>query len=431
MTPAFPDGLMAAFDAYEQALNDDDLATMDQLFAPGPRTLRGDRGGLLVGHDQISAFRRVRGGAPARDLAEVRVHVIDDNAAVVTAVTAPRRGGHGLQSQLWRRVNGSWVIVAAHVSPAPTTFDATVWRIVGAPLVAGAPHGPLAGETVAVKDLFEVAGYQVGAGVPAYLAEQPAATRHADAVARLLDAGATVRGIAHTDQFAYSLAGDNPHYGTPPNAAVPAAVPGGSTSGPATAVALGDASIGLGTDTAGSIRVPASYQGLWGLRSTHGAVPTAGLVALAPDFDTVGLLTRDPHTLVRATAALVDDAGVAVPDDVVGLDDVGFDLAAMLDPFRTHQGFQAWQLHGDWIRAHPDALRGSAAARFEAASRITPPRTTPPGGPGGGTGADRRPSGHRRPQPAQRIVAGTTAVGDTDRGRRNSSGHPAAHLCGR
>ncbi|MFC7482895.1 amidase family protein [Luedemannella flava] len=179
------------------------------------------------------------------------------------------------------------------------------------------------------------------------------------------------------------------------------------------------------------MRVPASYQGLWGLRSTHGAVPTAGLVALAPDFDTVGLLTRDPHTLVRATAALVDDAGVAVPDDVVGLDDVGFDLAAMLDPFRTHQGFQAWQLHGDWIRAHPDALRGSAAARFEAASRITPPRTTPPGGPGGGTGADRRPSGHRRPQPAQRIVAGTTAVGDTDRGRRNSSGHPAAHLCGR
>jgi Asp-tRNA(Asn)/Glu-tRNA(Gln) amidotransferase A subunit family amidase len=254
----------------------------------------------------------------------------------------------------------------------PTTVDTTVWRVVGTPLIAGAPDGPLAGETVAVKDVFAVAGYPIGAGVPAYLAEQPAATQHAAAVARLLDAGATVRGIAHTDQFAFSLAGDNPHYGTPLNAAVPAAVPGGSSSGPATAIALGDASIGLGTDTAGSIRVPASYQGLWGLRPTHGAVPIAGLVGLAPDFDTVGLLTRDPDVLVRATAALVNDAGVAVSGEVIDLDDAGFDLPAMLEAFQTHQRFQAWRLHGDWIRAHPDALRGSAAARFEVASQVTP-----------------------------------------------------------
>jgi Asp-tRNA(Asn)/Glu-tRNA(Gln) amidotransferase A subunit family amidase len=362
---------MAAFDAYERALTDNDLSTLDQLFAPGPQTIRGDRGGLLVGHEQVRAFRRVRGGAPVRDLSKVHVHVVDTNTALITAVTAPSRGGHGLQSQLWRRLDGTWAVVAAHVSAAPTTFDATVWRAVGTPLIAGAPDGPLAGETVAVKDVFAVAGYPTGAGVPAYLAEQPAAGNHAAAVARLLDAGAAVRGIAHTDQFAFSLAGDNPHYGTPLNAAVPAAVPGGSSSGPATAVALGDASIGLGTDTAGSIRVPASYQGLWGLRTTHGAVPTDGLVGLAPDFDTVGLLTRDPDLLVQATAALVDDAGVAVPGEVIDIDDAGFDLAAMLEAFQTHQRFQAWQLHGDWIRAHPQALQGSARARFEAASQIT------------------------------------------------------------
>ena len=86
----------------------------------------------------------------------------------------------------------------------------------------------------------------------------PAEAEHVDAVSALLHAGADVRGIARTDQFAYSLSGDNGHFGAPPNAVSAGALPGGSSSGSATAVALGAASIGLGTDTAGSIRVPAS-----------------------------------------------------------------------------------------------------------------------------------------------------------------------------
>ena len=276
-----------------------------------------------------------------------------------------------------------------------TGFDTRVWREFGDPLVPGG-SGPLDREMLAVKDLYDVAGHRVGAGVPAYLHDSPVAPENAVAVARLLQAGAGIRGIAQTDQFAYSLAGDNDWYGTPPNAVVPEALPGGSSSGCATAVALGQASIGLGTDTAGSIRVPASYQGLWGLRTTHGSVPTTGLLGLAPHFDTVGLLTATGDLLARAAEALLEGAGGrdvepglsapaaltdGLPVDAVFQDWLGaqdgverVDLppaAAMAEAFRVHQGFQAWQHHGPWLAVHPGALKGAAAERFSTAAGIT------------------------------------------------------------
>jgi len=369
---SIPTGLNDAFHAYERALMENDLGAMSRLFAAEGTTLRGDRGGLLVGHEQIDALRRVRGGALSRDLADIQVQVIDDNTALIVAVTASRRGGHGLQTQLWRRTTAGWQVTAAHVSAPPTTFDPAVWRIVGDPLVPPTGIGDLQGQTVAVKDVFAVAGHAIGAGVPAYLDEQPRATTHAAAVARLLHAGAALRGIARTDQLAYSLAGDNPHYGTPVNALVPGALPGGSSSGPATAVALGAASIGLGTDTAGSIRIPASYQGLWGLRTTHGSVPVDGMVGLAPEFDTVGLLARTPELLRCAAAALAPGSAFALSGEVVDLDDLGLtDLAGYAEAFRVHQAFQAWSVHGAWIADHPGAVVGSAGERFAAASRIT------------------------------------------------------------
>lgn len=223
-----------------------------------------------------------------------------------------------------------------------------------------------------------MAGSAVGGGVPAFLAERDVETGHATALRRLLDAGASVRGIARTDQFAYSLAGSNEHYGAPVNAVVPGALPGGSTSGPATAVALGAASIGLGTDTAGSIRVPASYQGLWGLRTTHGAVPRDGILPLAPDFDTVGLLTRTPDLLARAASALL---GAHTPGDLhldlTGqvemteiADELG-DLAAVSKAFSVHQGWQAWRAHGAWLEAHPGSVVGAPAERFARAAGVT------------------------------------------------------------
>lgn len=272
--------------------------------------------------------------------------------------------------------------------------DPAVWRITGAPLVRGASTGPLAGQTVAVKDLYEVEGFAVGAGVPAYLAESRPADGTSPAVAALLASGADVTGIAQTDEFAYSLAGRNPHYGTPPNPAVPGGVPGGSSSGPASAVALGLASIGLGTDTAGSIRIPASYQGLWGLRATHGAVSGDRLMPLAPTFDAVGWMTRSAHTL-RAAAAATLDAGkqIAVAPALVVAPalleycepevreafealgefdavDVG-DADELFLTFRTVQAAEAWRTHGAWISAHPGALGEDVAARFAFAATVT------------------------------------------------------------
>jgi len=406
-----PDALWAAYEQYEEALRENDLQVLSDLFAPGPDTLRADGTGVLVGHDAVTAFRASRGGTGARLIRDCHVRMIDGHNAIVVATNAPERGGFGVVSQWWslREVGGDqprWVIAAAQVAAQPPALDRSVWRVVGSPLVRGSDGGagPLAGESVAVKDLFDVAGHAVGAGIPGFLAGSAPASCHAPAVAALLAAGADVLGIAQTDEFAYSIAGRNPHYGTPPNIAVPGALPGGSSSGPATAVAAGHVSIGLGTDTAGSIRVPASYQGLWGLRSTHGAVDTAGLLPLAPRFDTVGWLARSATVLRHAAATSLDSRSqVGVPAQLVvspavlelasapvrqafgravdGLvsEDVLLppeevdlpDLDRALLAFRTVQAAEAWGSHGAWVRAHPGVLAPDVAERFRFAESVT------------------------------------------------------------
>jgi amidase len=285
-----------------------------------------------------------------------------------------------------------------------------IWRLVGYPLVPAAGEGGLLhGESIAVKDLFAVAGFRVGAGNPTFLAEGRAAAEHAPALRVLIEAGAQVRGIALTDEFAYSIAGTNAHYGTPPNRAAPGRLPGGSSSGPAGAVAMGQAGIGLGTDTAGSIRVPASYQGLWGLRTTLGSVSREGLLGLAPSFDTVGWLTRSPGLLRRVAEvslarnaaagpaagpaggryalcpALLDLATPTVRAAFAGaldswtrsgilsaVDEVALpDPAVVLEAFRTVQAAEAWREHGGWIASHPGALGADVAARFAWAATVT------------------------------------------------------------
>jgi len=387
-------GLESAFWDYERALMANDLESLDALFAPGPETLRGDAAGILIGHDAISAFRRGRGGAPKRTVLHVEFRHITDASALVIAITEPITGGRGQQTQLWVLVDGQWRVSAAHVSLPTPAVNASVWRTVGTPLVRGAASGPLAGETVAVKDLYDVEGFPVGAGIPAYLAAAAPADGTSPAVAALIAAGADITGIAQTDEFAYSIAGRNPHYGTPPNPAVLGGVPGGSSSGPASAVALGQASIGLGTDTAGSIRVPASYQGLWGLRTTHGSVSAERLLPLAPTFDSVGWLTRSGDTM-RAAAEATLDPGAQVPVNPTYVvapallehcePDVreafeGFgtfetvdlgDIDELFTTFRTVQAAEAWATHGAWVEAHPGALGDDVAARFAFASTIT------------------------------------------------------------
>jgi len=412
---AAPEGLVEAVLGYEAALMADDLDALREWFEPGDEMVRADASGLLVGRDAITRFRGRRGGAAGRRVTGVRVLPVAEGAAHVVVENAPAAGGRGVVSQLWRRRDGRWRVAAAHVTAPAPALDRRIWRVVGDPLLPASGSGALDGRTVAVKDVFAVAGHPIGAGVPEYLAAAPVESRSAAAVEALRVAGASVRGIARTDQFAYSIAGRNPAYGTPPNPAVPGAISGGSTSGPAAAVALGQADVGLGTDTAGSIRVPASYQGLWGLRTTHGAVDRDGVLPLAPRFDTVGWLTRDRATLEAAARASLPRPGqgadAAGPTDagapvllvapwlleglgpgvraafeagVAALRRSGCDvrefngralgsgpLDDLFAAFRTAQAAEAWRVHGAWIAAHPGVLADDVGARFAWASGVT------------------------------------------------------------
>ncbi|MGR6432562.1 amidase [Rhizobium sp. PAMB 3174] len=180
--------------------------------------------------------------------------------------------------------------------------------------VANAADGPLAGLTLAVKDLFDVEGYRTGCGSPLKLAASDIKDSNAPAVQALLDAGARFVGKTHTDELAWSLYGMNPHFGTPVNPAAPDRIPGGSSSGSASAVAGGLVDIALGTDTGGSIRAPASFCGIWGLRPTHGRIPLAGCMELAASLDTCGFFARDGETLMKVGAVLLDPDAVALSE---------------------------------------------------------------------------------------------------------------------
>jgi amidase len=417
-----PSGVLEAFWRYDTALLANDRPVLDELFLPGPDTLRGDGRNVLVGHDAISGFRSARAALPTRAVTRLHVRVLAADHVLIMARTADG-AATGLQTQLWRLTVAGWRVAAAHVSlpasppspPAPTPpalaaatppFDLSVWRVVGAPLVPALGPGPLDGCGVAVKDLFAVAGYPVGGGVPAYLAEQAPQPASAACVTALQRAGAHLVGIAQTDEFAYSIAGRNAHYGAAPNPAAPWRLGGGSSSGPAAAVALGQAEIGLGTDTAGSIRVPASYHGLVGFRPTHGAIKAEGVLPLAPSFDTVGWLTRDvaaSRTVARvllppaspvspavrtirlpAVERLAEPATLALFTERVGQLEAAGRLPAAervdlpeetleewFTAFRTVQAYEAWQAHGAWINAHQGALGDDVLARFTAAAAVT------------------------------------------------------------
>ncbi len=272
--------------------------------------------------------------------------------------------------------------------------------------VRGASGGPLAGTRVAVKDVIDVAGVATGAGNPDWLARAPVAAAHAPAVTRLLDAGAMVFGKAITEEFAFSMRGVNVHYGIPRNPAAPGRVPGGSSSGSASAVALGITDLGLGTDTGGSIRVPASYCGVHGLRPTHGRVPSDRIVALAPSFDTCGVLARSGDLLRRAGLALIgtpaDDetappSELVVADDLLELADPGAaeavraaahalaerlgcpisrrplldrPPAVFAEAFRKHQMREIWAVHGRFITTIRPQIAPDIAERFAAAKEL-------------------------------------------------------------
>ena len=192
------------------------------------------------------------------------------------------------------------------------------------PLVERPPlaAGPLSGLTFAVKDLFDVAGDVTGCGNPDWAASHAPADADAWAVDVLRHAGASLHGKAITDEISLGLLGINRHYGTPINPRAPACVPGGSSSGSASAVAGALVDFALGTDSGGSVRVPSSFCGLYGLRPTHGRIPVSGLMTQAPTFDTVGYFARDAGTFGRVGSVLLGEPvpEAPVPDIVVATD---------------------------------------------------------------------------------------------------------------
>ncbi len=192
--------------------------------------------------------------------------------------------------------------------------------------VSGRPGGPLDGLNFAVKDLIDVAGVPTGGGNPDWERAHPIPTSHAWIVERLLQAGAGVIGKTATDEVSLGILGENPYTGTPVNPRAPDRVPGGSSSGSASAVAGGVCDFALGTDTGGSVRVPASFCGLYGIRPTHGRIDFSGITQQAPSSDTVGWFARDGATFARVGEAVF---GAAVPAQlptrlIVAIDAFGF-----------------------------------------------------------------------------------------------------------
>jgi len=179
--------------------------------------------------------------------------------------------------------------------------------------VVGAQSGPLAGLTAVVKDMYNIAGSRTGGGSPDWLAAQKPASRHAAAVEKILAAGVTITGKTICDEFFYSVSGVNAHYGTPPNSRAPGRIPGGSSSGSAAACGANACDFALGSDTGGSVRVPASFNGVYGLRPTHGRVDLAGAMAMAPSFDVAGWFANGPGILRRVGAVLLQGSAATEP----------------------------------------------------------------------------------------------------------------------
>jgi amidase len=272
--------------------------------------------------------------------------------------------------------------------------------------IQGTPEGPLRGLTFAAKDLFDVAGQPTGGGNHDWARTNPVPTRHAWAVQTLLDAGATLIGKTITDEVSLGILGENAFDGTPLNSRAPDRVPGGSSSGSAAAVAGGLCDTALGTDTGGSVRVPASFCGLYGIRPTHGRLDLSGMLPQAPSSDTTGWFARDAKTFARVSSALLrEPIPTALPSRlIVAVDAFGFadpDVASALQPMverltalignareellapqgisvwsraqRTLQPVEAWQTFRPWVERDNPRMAFNVARGLVAGSSISEP----------------------------------------------------------
>jgi amidase len=288
-------------------------------------------------------------------------------------------------------------------SPSDTSAFCTHDRV----HIDGAPGGPLAGLSFAAKDIFDIAGRTCCCGNPDWLATHPPATVTAPAVERLLSAGATLVGMTLTAELVMGLTGENAFYGIPDNPAAPGRVTGGSSSGSAAAVAAELVDFALGSDTGGSVRVPASFCGIYGMRPTHGRVPLDGVMPFAPSLDAVGWFARDPGLMRRIGAVLLDpppagaltapgkfmvaaDAfavvdpkiraalapavarveallGTAEEVQMAGGDDLG-EWSKLIAVYREGEG---WRSHRNWIERCKPTLSDNGAMRMKIGAEIS------------------------------------------------------------
>ena len=273
-------------------------------------------------------------------------------------------------------------------------------RVALAPIGAG----PLDGLRFAVKDLFDVAGARTSYGNPDWARSHPVAAATAPVVLDLLEAGAALAGKTKTVELAYGLTGENVWYETPINPAAPDRFPGGSSCGSASAVAAGLVDFALGSDTGGSVRIPASYCGVFGIRPSWGAVSLAGACGLGPSFDTCGWFARSAEVMEKVGAVLLPAEGPGLPGPILKAEEAWINaepataralgpamsaleaiagapmrvevapegLSVLYEHFRCAQAQEAWATLGSWIAGTMPRLGPGVAERFAAAREMDP-----------------------------------------------------------
>lgn len=270
--------------------------------------------------------------------------------------------------------------------------------------IKGAASGPLAGLTTAIKDMYDIKGTKSGGGNPDWLKHAKPATSNASVIQKLLDAGATIIGKTISEEFFFSLTGANVHYGIPVNARAPGRVPGGSSSGSASAASSNACDFAIGSDTGGSVRIPASFCGLYGLRPTHARVDMTGAMDMAHSFDVCGWFANAPAIFRRVGDVLLGgervDAAISnmvVLDDAFAEADAGVaalmkaaltamagdlpkpthermspeGLDAWRESFRIIQSHEIWKAYGDFVTTHNPTFGPGVKERFAFAATVT------------------------------------------------------------